>query len=295
MSSPTSELYRLTRRRAAAAITAVGVLWDRIDPSGDWLAQWQAQLPTALALTSAAQFGAATDAANTVPLELAASGYRERQLAKVEPRGFVGWMQDADDVGASDLAVALTGPVRVARDLTSGDEAARLLAGRAALQGLVRTAVTDAARESSGVQIVATERAVAVWFEPPPYCQRCAVLIGKRVKLTTQFRRHPQCDGQVQVMSERDDRALSTASVDQITDLTEAQRQAIEDGADVNQVINASRPQPRGGTTLRNRGLSTTAGARRGQTRLTPKGVYQLAGDDREFAIELLRANGYVR
>ena len=39
MSSPTSELYRLTRRRAAAAITAVGMLWDRIDRSGDWLTQ----------------------------------------------------------------------------------------------------------------------------------------------------------------------------------------------------------------------------------------------------------------
>ncbi|HHU10578.1 MAG TPA: hypothetical protein GXZ60_11275, partial [Intrasporangiaceae bacterium] len=178
-----------------------------------------------------------------------------------------------------------------------GVPATMLAAGRASLEALTQAAVADAARWASGVQAVATTRTVATWYEPAPYCQRCAVLIGKRVKPTTQFVRHPRCDGMVRIMSERDREELPTVTPEQVTDLNRWQRAALDEGADFNQVVNAN-TAPRGGrlggSPLRERGTQTLVGAR-GKVRLTPKGIYRQAGDDREKAVELLRQYGYLR
>jgi hypothetical protein len=109
--------------------------------------------------------------------------------------------------------------------------------------------------------------------------------------------------------------------------LTKAQRQALEDGADLSQVVNAHRVGARSkdgmttseGTTRR--GLASrrmrelaaaegrtlaetsTAVGRRGYitnyverrtTRLTPEGIYRVSAT-REEAIQRLRDNGYIR
>ena len=41
--------------------------------------------------------------------------------------------------------------------------------------------------------IMATRNAGYVRYEPAPYCQRCAVLVGKWFKANTGFQRHPRC------------------------------------------------------------------------------------------------------
>lgn len=292
----TLDLYAATQRRSLAAMLGVRSLWERIDPAGDWAEQWLALLPSAVVLVGSAQVGAATDGAAAVGLTLNQSGYPEKPLGVAVPAAFAGWMEAPDTEDVVRLDVALYAPLIHAR-LATGDEKGMLLAGRARLEAIAQTAVADAARQASGVQAVATERTVATWYEPAPYCQRCAVLIGKRVKPTTRFARHPRCDGQVQIMSQRDASKLPTVTPDQVTDLNRWQRQALDDGADFNQVINAN-SAPRGGrgrrSPLRENGTQTVVGAGRVR-RLTPKGIYQTAGDDQAQALALLRQYGYIK
>lgn len=294
--SATLDLYRATQRRSLAAMLGVRSLWGRIDPAGDWAAQWSALLPRAVVLVGSAQIGAATDGAASVGASLAQSGFPEQQLARVAPGGLSGWLEDPDTGAATTLDKALYSPLILARS-ASGNPATMLRSGLGSLEALTQAAVADAARWATGVQAVATTRTVATWYEPAPYCQRCAVLIGKRVKPTTQFVRHPRCDGMVRIMSERDREELPTVTPEQVTDLNRWQRAALDEGADFNQIVNAN-TAPRGGrlggSPLRERGTQTLVGAR-GKVRLTPKGIYRQAGDDRERALELLRQHGYLR
>ena len=292
----TLDLYAATQRRSLAAMLAARAMWNRIDPDGDWDSDWSRLTPGAVVLVGSAQVGAARDGAASVPAGLAQSGFHEEQLAEVSPGGFAGWLEDPETGGAARLDRALTAPVIHARQAT-GSTAEMLLAGRVRLEAIVQAAVADAARHAASAQAVATTRTVATWYEPAPYCQRCAVLIGKRVKPTTQFVRHPRCDGMVQIISERDHEALPTVTSDQVTDLNRWQRQALDGGADFNQVANAQtalRDGRLGGSPLRNGARTTIVGAN-GKVRLTPRGIYEAAGDDRDRAVELLRQHGYVR
>lgn len=75
---------------------------------------------------------------------------------------------------------------------------------------------------------------------------------------------------------------------------TKAGAQAIRDGADAAQVVNARR----GMTTAQvggERVLATRAGATRGRIRLMPETIMQIAGGNRREAIRLLRLHGYLR
>ena len=131
-----------------------------------------------------------------------------------------------------------------------------------------------------------------------PCCQRCAVLAGKFFKWNDGFLRHPRCDCR-HIPAKDSDWQGRTSEVgpDQIRDLTQAQRQAIADGADQNQVINAHRRGARSAD-----GMSTSEGTTRrgfagqrrpGQQRMTPEAIYRTSAT-REEAIEKLRANGYI-
>lgn len=292
----TLDLYAATQRRSLATMLAIRSLWDRIDAKGDWEAQWLKLLPSAVVVVGSAQVGAAADGAASVGAGLAQSGCPEDQLAAVVPARLAGWLEDPDSGAVATLDRALSAPVIHAR-MAPGTAREMLAAGRSRLEALAQVAVADAARQASGVQAVATARTVAAWYEPPPYCQRCAILIGKRVKPTTQFVRHPRCDGMVHVMSERDAAELPAVRVEDVKDLNRWQLKAIEDGADFQTVVNAQ-TSPRGGklggTPLRELGTQTLVSA--GKTvRLTPKGIYRQAGDDRGAALDLLKQHGYIR
>ena len=259
-------------------MAAVGPVWGAIDPEGDWAAQWSRLVLDASLITASAQLGAAIDGAASVPASLVQSGYPEKQLATVNPAGFAGWMQ-ADNGAMVDLPTALYAAPVVRARMATGTIAEKMRAGLSMLEALVQVAVADAARHAATAQGAATANTVNVFYDPPPMCQRCAVIVGRRYKFGTQFARHPGCDGQTQIMSERDESQIPALGMDDVTDLTQAQRKAIEDGADFNQVVN---------TQSRNPGLVTPRG------RLTPAGIYAEAGDDRQRAIDLLREHGYI-
>lgn len=72
----------------------------------------------------------------------------------------------------------------------------------------------------------------------------------------------------------------------QVTGLSKADRQAIEDGADLGQVTNIRR---------RSAGLMDSGEALTRGGRPTPAGIYRMAGDDRDRALSLLAQHGYIR
>jgi hypothetical protein len=211
--------------------------------------------------------------------------------------------------------------VRVKNDLGSGVAAPQALdAGGEWLSTLVRTQVADAGRGATGVAIAATPRAGYTRFVTPPCCQRCAVLAGKFFRWNTGFQRHPKCDCRHEPTLEGHTARRRPFSADQIKDLTPAQRSAIADGANVNQVINSRRGRAHSGMTTnegttrqgyasyvrrevaRQRGLveretvSRGAGVRnstRVGNRLTPEAIYRVTAS-REEAIRLLGLNGYI-
>ena len=84
-----------------------------------------------------------------------------------------------------------------------------------------------------------------------------------------------------------------------VKDLNRWQKQALSEGADWSQVVNSTsgvqRSRGSSRSVLTNSGLQTYYGTGRGgQAKLSPKGIYAAAGDNRELALELLRANGYI-
>lgn len=158
---------------------------------------------------------------------------------------------------------------------------------------IVASLVADSGRSAMGA-FTATRREQVGHIRQltSPSCQRCAVLAGRWYRWSEGFQRHPKCDC-VMVPGTR-----SIASYDpyrayergEITDLTKAQVKALEDGADIGQVVNARR----GMQTVNFAGRRVKATPRQGSTpRLSPEAIYRVT-DSRTEAIRLLRANGYV-
>lgn len=261
-------------------------------------------------------YGAAKAGAAYIPKYL-----DEDPAVQVDPRG---WVQSANDGRPLD-SLLYSAVTHTKMLLGSGQSAADALgAGGAWLDMLAHTQVADAARGAAGVAITSTPRMGYSRLVSPPCCQRCAVLAGKFFKWNAGFQRHPRCDCRHVPVKEgsplRDvDQHIGP---DQIKDLTKAQRSAIADGADQNQVINAHRAGSRSsdgmttveGTTRRgyasyvNREVARQKGevsketvvrsrGRRNVTRtkprLTPEAIYRLSST-REEAVRLLGLNGYL-
>lgn len=282
MASPpesTLALYDAQLKRSNGAALLALHEWQRVGGRGDWLAQWQKRLPRVAAIVGAAQVTAASEAADNVPEALEGTGYPEAQLATVNPRRFAGWTDSAP------LGLLLVSPVVRAR-MASGDEDDMLAAGGRWLDRMVSTLVADAGRAAGGVQIAATRNTGYIRYEPAPYCQRCAPLVGKWFRHSQGFQRHPQCPAVHRPASRREPPRgyESRPDADQIKDLTEAQKKALADGADLFKVVNAHR-----------RGRLEVAGVGNVRRQGTPAWIYAQAGDDRAAAVRLFRQFGYLK
>jgi hypothetical protein len=311
-----ADLYAAQQRRTAAAILAARGEWSKLSKPDDF-GRIANRL---LALVMSAQLGSARDGAAMVPAALAETGYPERSLARVNPSAFAGWASD----GRSLESLLWLTP-SIAQD-AGMQIPVQMAAGQNFLDLLLQRQISDAGRGAAGVAITATRNTGWVRYVNPPCCQRCAILAGRVYRFSHGFQRHFRCDCQMRPVSDREppDGYTETVSLDQIHDLTDAQRRAVEDGADLNQVVNAYRERMSGrdkmmttteGTTRRGwashvrrsidteRGTATvetvarshgTRNVARTPRRLTPEAIYQQAGDDRQKAIRLLTENGYL-
>lgn len=178
----------------------------------------------------------------------------------------------------------------------------------AQLSMLVATAVQDAGRNGASLQIAVTPTVTGyVRMLNPPSCSRCTILAGKFYRWNEGFERHPNCDCRHIPSTEALAGDLTTdpqAYFDSLTReeqdriFTVAGAQAIRDGADMSQVVNARRGM-RTAQVFGRDVLTTTAGTSRrgraaGRIRLMPESIYAIADGDRDEALRLLRLNGFI-
>lgn len=314
------------REQAALAVVVhrqVGALWSRVSP--DAVDAWRALLPQAAAVVTAAQFRAASAADEYVAEALSQQGLRVAPVARVAPEGFAGVASD----GRSLVSLLDEPRIGALTDIGSGvgaREALRRAGSR--LQRMAVTQVQDAGRQADGVAIFARPKIGWVRMVNPPCCGDCAILAGKWFKSNQGFPRHPHCDCRHVPMSETDTpwegpggslQELFTSG--KVTGVSDAEVQAVADGADPVQVINARRGRSADkmytteGTTRRGVASKSIREARpsvretarnvgpRGATRNyverrvvrpTPEGIYKYA-NDRDEALKLLRDFGYIR
>ena len=71
-----------------------------------------------------------------------------------------------------------------------------------------------------------------------------------------------------------------------MTGLSKADRRALDEGADFAQIVNVR---------AKAAGLSESGQVLARAGRMTPAGIFDLAGDDRDYALELLRKYEYIR
>lgn len=204
------------------------------------------------------------------------------------------------------LETALAAPAkRVLGWIGSGvSEAQALEMGGRILDGMMRTFVTDTARQAASVDIATRPGVGYVRMLNPPSCSSCVVLAGRFYRWNAGFLRHPRCD-----CIHRPVRSLDAAKAEGLLDdpyeyfasLSEADQdriftrdraQAIRDGGDIYRVENSWRGRS-GITTAEGTSRRGFAASLRGR-RLTPEGIYRQAGNDKAEALRLLREHRYI-
>lgn len=197
-----------------------------------------------------------------------------------------------------DLAAFTTASADLDRMLQQIDRDAEALLGQIdaetyidrSFDRLIDSVVTDAARAAESVATAVRPDIYHVRFVNLPCCSRCAILAGRVYRWSTGFQRHPGCDCTMipttvaSPLRQDPDELVRTG---QVTGLSKADMQALRDGADLGQVVNV-RSKKAG---LMEAGHALT----RGGGRPTPAGIYRMANDDREQALELLKRYGYIR
>lgn len=304
-----SDFYRAQQRLVVATLALTRTAWARMDLA-DLDASWSQVGPVVLAVVTSAQLGSARNGTSYVAATLEELDQSVDPVAGVNAAAFSGIASDGR--GLASLLEGAKIRAKVSQSLESGG---------AWLDMAAHTMVQDAARQAASVDMFTRPGVAYVRAVNPPCCQRCAVL-ANTYSAPTAFDRHPRCDCFAVPTTDPRSLTLTEPRPDQIKDLTKAQKRAIEDGADQNQVINSHRAGARSkdgmttteGTTRR--GLasrrarelgpaeetSTNVGRRgavknyvvRRTQRLTPEAIYRVSAT-REEALQRLYANGYIR
>ena len=319
MSTPETAVkhYRAMLRLQRSARAAAAVAWSSL--SAAYLSEsWDSVSPALERAVSRLQLDAATRGAGYGGNTLADQGLYEAPEAWVDPSSLAG----VSSRGAS-LGAALYSAIPHTKDLIAGGmpERVALARGREVLQMSAATQVADAGRTAAGLDTFARPRVGYVRMLNPPSCSRCSVLAGRFYRNNEGFQRHPRCDC-VHVPTTRTEAAESEGLVhdpyayfeslsESAQDKTfgKAQAQAIRDGADLFQVVNARRGMSyagvsadgtrrgqkvasdftREGTTRR----ALWGGANPKGKRLTPDAIYA-QGLPREATLDLLAKHGYL-
>jgi hypothetical protein len=295
-----ARLHRARQQQlAAAAVRETRRRWGLLG-GGDVGEAWQQIAGAVLRLVAAFQLEAARGADAYVGAVLTASGGTPRPAGQVATAALAGVASDGRDLGALLGYPAF----EVSAFLAQGMDAGQALAiGGRHLDRIVQTQVQDSARVATGLAQV-NDRAVRGYVRVVslPACARCVELAGRWYRYNSGFERHPQCDcvmmPAAEVLQPQSPRALYEAmNVEQrkAAGWSGADVQAIADGADLYQVVNARR-QLRTVTVAGQRLQATGVNARR-RIRLTPESIYAEAdrlGWSRDELLRALRAHGYI-
>lgn len=287
MDSATVAVRHRAQRKAITQAARRAMLreWRTLDDAAI-RASYATTLPRFLAILTAAQARAASDATAYLDAALKAQGADSPDvLAQVNSRAFAGVASDG-----RDLLSLLQSPLfQTMAALGQGASPGQALAiGGSVLDRITATQTIDAGRTADGVGIAASTGVVGYErIAAPPCCGRCAILGGQFYKWSTGFERHPYCDCfHVPVLGRGRSSGLGQSAMElfkngQIRGMSQADIRAVREGADLNKVINARR------------GMSTAA-RRNAGGRMMPEQIYRESRGNREHCIALLRANGFI-
>lgn len=298
-------LQMLTLENAAAQ--AAVSRWKRVDPR--FISEsWRGQMGALSTFLVSQQRAAAVSGALSVAPTLGAQGEWSAPDAFPNVDALTGFAPDG-----RDLDGLLYSPATRAKTLIGGGMSVPDAMGSASsqLSAIVQTLIADAGRQGAGLMIAARPRTGYVRMLNPPSCSRCIQLAGRFYRWNAGFLRHPQCDC-VHVASQAGsvEGAKSEGLIDDpyeaFQDMSETEQekafgranaQAIRDGADISQVVNARRG-------MTSTGMFTTEGTTKrgnaykvlqpGQRRATPELIYQWACGNRTEALRLLEQHGYI-
>lgn len=307
-----SEYWLGQQRVSAATLAVVKRLWRRM--GRDFDASWDAMSPALVAAIEQAQMSSAVLAKDFVPAVLDEQNLDVDPVAEVDPSRFTGVTGGGVPLEQALYASVVQAKTGVTRGM--GFEAALQLGG-SYLEMLTRTVLSDTGRAVESVGITTRPSVGYVRMLNPPSCSRCVILAGRFYRYSAGFRRHPGCDCRhvastkavaedISVDPTRYFNSLTTTEQDKA--FTRAGAQAIRDGADMSQVVNASKGMQRAQIYGRELAYTTEGTTKRGVAgkvirargrnpvttpRLMPDAIYQIA-ESREDAVRLLRLNGYV-
>lgn len=200
----------------------------------------------------------------------------------------VGLMLD-DQPGATPAAEAALSPLAFTTAPDNFDAMAANILADADFERLVASIMQDTARSAQQAAVTARPRVAHVRHLTLPSCSRCAVLAGRVYRYSEAFKRHPGCDCvMIPVTVASPDLTYDVAALarnGQVTGLSKADLEALEHGADFNQVVNVR---------LRSAGLTESGRVLARAGRPTPEALMRDASS-RDEALELLTRFGYVR
>jgi hypothetical protein len=322
----TARHYLEQQHLAAATLTAVAVLWARMGYNLD--ESFAVVGPQLVAVITAAQLGAASSSDAYVAAALEETQVTAPPVAAVNPAAFAGVASGGGSLSSlveqalirTKTALMVPGVGQSARfgvQVGASPEVRMqqaLQAGRRWLGVAVQSEVADAERGATQTAMCARPKVQGYTrMLNLPCCKRCAVLAGKWYKWNASFKRHPGC--QCRGIPAQENLAYDlTTNPDvayasgQVTGIKKVDQQAIADGADFSQIVNARRQ-----FAVSSDGMWTSEGAtRRGFAnariralrngvdapgkrvlRPTVDQIYKYA-ESREDAIKLLYRTGYI-
>ena len=292
--------YRQMQRLQALVVLAGADLWSEVS-LGDLSGSWAAQVPALVPVLAGVQVQAASAGASYGASTLAEQGLYEAPQFFVNPKAFSGFASDG-----RTLEGLLYAPVPHTKTLIAGgmDPKQALKQGGKFLTTIARTQVADAGRAAAGADTVTRRNVGYVRMLNPPSCPRCSVLAGKFYRWNTGFQRHPKCDCvhvQTTARAAAESEGLihdpyeyfrSMPEAEQDKKYGKAEAQAIRDGADIFQVVNAKRGMKPGGL-VTTEGTSKRGNFGRQGPRLTPEAIYG-KGLSREATVAELERYGYI-
>jgi hypothetical protein len=172
------------------------------------------------------------------------------------------------------------------------------------------TALSDTGRHAESLAMGVRPVTGYVRMLTPPSCSRCVLLAGARYGMREAFQRHPGCDCRHipasediagDIMTTPGDYFDSLATAEQDKAFTKAGAEAIRNGADMGQVVNARRGM-RAAQIGGRKTLVTSSGTRRtglygsrlrNKPRLMPESIARIATSKDDY-LRLLRANAYI-
>lgn len=323
--------YWLQQQRIKSSIVAIALRSWQV--SGGNSASWQSSLPLLVAQIERAQANTAVLAAQFVSATLTELNLPDDPAAVIDPTPLIGRTGAGWPIG--ELYAGLPAQMALNASRIAQQEQAviqpdialpaaqpsvfgqAMAATALQLERSLQTVIADTGRAAESLEIAVRPGTGYVRMLNPPSCKRCVVQAGKFFRWNSGFKRHPRCDcrhiparesmsSDMRVDPDRYFRSLSAA--DQEAAFGKAGAQAIRDGANLGQVVNADTGMrvaqvygknlaitDQGVTKYGFAGQVIRARGRNAATtpRLMPSSIYQIA-DDRADALRLLKINGYV-